>query len=113
MSVTHPPIDAELLPMEAVVGWAMYGSYPDTPSRFGPFGVSPTQRGKGIGAVLLDRTLATMSRVGLADAWFLWVERDSPAEKLYRRAGFEIVATHPGMMGDGVERDEYLMRRVL
>lgn len=77
-------------PAEDLVGWAMYGSYHDTPSRFGPFGVSPTQRGKGIGSVLLDRTLAAMRRADLTDAWFLWVEPDSPAEQLYLRAGFAV-----------------------
>jgi hypothetical protein len=31
-----------------------------------------------------------MGRAGLTDAWFLWVEPDSPAEQLYLRAGFGV-----------------------
>jgi mycothiol synthase len=55
--------------------------------RFGPFGVAASQRGRGIGAVLLFRTLEIMRRKGLHNAWFLWTD-DGNAQRVYSGAGF-------------------------
>ena len=57
--------------------------------RFGPFGVNEAYRGRGIGAVLLSRTLVTMRAQGYHSAWFLWTS-DRTA-KLYGEHGFEEV----------------------
>ena len=57
--------------------------------RFGPFGVDPAWRGRGIGRVLLARCLAAMRTRGFHCAWFLWTGRD--AARLYERAGFHTV----------------------
>lgn len=54
--------------------------------RFGPFGVSASQRGRGLGAVLLMRCLKSMSEKGFYRSWFLWT--DDKAAKLYAEAGF-------------------------
>lgn len=54
--------------------------------RFGPFGVAAAARGRGIGAVLLDRCLRSMSSNGIRRAWFAWT--DDNAAKLYARFGF-------------------------
>jgi mycothiol synthase len=54
--------------------------------RFGPFGVLPEFRNRGIGRVLLFRCLAGMPAQGLRCAWFLWTGQD--ASRLYRQAGF-------------------------
>jgi N-acetylglutamate synthase-like GNAT family acetyltransferase len=58
----------------------------DNAGRFGPFGVSASERGRGIGAVLLFRCLHAMRSKGLHNAWFLWT--DDKVAKLYAEAGF-------------------------
>ncbi len=57
--------------------------------RFGPFGVDPGLRGKGIGRVLLAHCLAEMLTRGFHCAWFLWTGRD--AARLYATVGFQPV----------------------
>ncbi len=57
--------------------------------RFGPFGVDPSLRSKGIGRVLLFRCLADMLTKGFHSAWFLWTGVD--AARLYSVAGFKQV----------------------
>ena len=57
--------------------------------RFGPFGVDPSLRSKGIGRVLLFRCLAEMLTKGFHSAWFLWTGKD--AARLYSQAGFQQV----------------------
>lgn len=55
--------------------------------RFGPIGVSASQRGRGIGQVLMYKTLQAMRLLGLHAAFFLWSD-DRTAERLYNAAGF-------------------------
>jgi ribosomal protein S18 acetylase RimI-like enzyme len=57
--------------------------------RFGPFGVDPSLRSKGLGRVLLFRCLAEMLARGFHAAWFLWTGED--AARLYSIAGFHKV----------------------
>ncbi|RPJ51852.1 MAG: GNAT family N-acetyltransferase [Chloroflexi bacterium] len=57
--------------------------------RFGPFGVDPSLRSKGVGRVLLFRCLADMLSKGFHSAWFLWTGVD--AARLYTLAGFKQV----------------------
>lgn len=66
-----------------VLGFAMYGDY----CRFGPFGVAVNERGRGIGVILLLRTLMTMKARGMHNAWFLWT--DDVAAKVYDAGGFK------------------------
>lgn len=73
-----------------VVGFCMYGTYDGVPDRFGPFGVAASERGIGLGKVLLHRCLSDMAGHGLHDAWFQWTELDSPAGHLYLRSGFTV-----------------------
>jgi len=65
-----------------VVGYCQH----DNAGRFGPFGVSASERGRGIGAVLLFRCLHAMRAKGLHAAWFLWT--DDKVARLYSEAGF-------------------------
>lgn len=55
--------------------------------RFGPIGVAHSQRGHGIGQVLMYRTLQSMRLQGLHIAFFMWSD-DRTAERLYNTAGF-------------------------
>jgi len=55
--------------------------------RFGPFGVQPDCRNKGVGRLLLFRCLETMSARNVYFAYFLWTGED--AARLYSLAGFK------------------------
>ncbi len=55
-------------------------------SHFGPFGVSGEFQGRGIGTVLLGRTLERMRTLGYHDAWVMWT--DDLAAKVYGKFGF-------------------------
>lgn len=65
-----------------VIGYAQH----DNAGRFGPFGVASSERGRGIGMVLLFKTLNAMRAKGLHNAWFLWT--DDRVAELYALAGF-------------------------
>ncbi|MHB1001733.1 MAG: GNAT family N-acetyltransferase [Armatimonadota bacterium] len=54
--------------------------------RFGPFGVARSERGRGIGAVLLFKCLQSMRSKEMERAWFMWT--DDNTAKLYSQAGF-------------------------
>jgi mycothiol synthase len=75
---------------DEVCGFAQIGAYDHVPDRFGPFGVDESLRGKGIGKVLLYRSMAALAQKGYHDTWFLWTGERSPAGHLYRRAGFTV-----------------------
>ncbi len=68
----------------AVVGYAQHRA-----ERFGPFGVNPELRSRGIGRVLLAATLMEMLKKGFHAAWFLWTGDD--AARLYAVCGFHEV----------------------
>ncbi|MFK7695952.1 GNAT family N-acetyltransferase [Paenibacillus sp. HJGM_3] len=73
-----------------LVGFCLHGGYEGVKERFGPFGVDPSQQGKGLGKILLYDCLALMRAQGLHGAWFLWTGETTPAGYLYKRAGFSI-----------------------
>lgn len=73
-----------------LVGFCLHGAYEGIPERFGPFGVDPDQRGKGLGKILLNLCLEAMRAEGLHGAWFLWTGETSPAGHLYLKTGFKI-----------------------
>ncbi|WP_036720225.1 GNAT family N-acetyltransferase [Paenibacillus sp. JCM 10914] len=73
-----------------LVGFCLHGAYEGVAERFGPFGVDPSQQGKGIGKILLYDCLALKRAQGLHGSWFLWTGEQSPAGHLYRRAGFHV-----------------------
>lgn len=77
-------------PAGRVVGFCLYGGYGGASDRFGPFGVDESQRGKGLGKVLLYQCLDAMRARGLHGAWFLWTGETSAAGRLYLRAGFTV-----------------------
>ena len=73
-----------------MIGFCMHGGYEGVRERFGPFGVDPSQRGKGIGKILLHDCLQLMRAQGMHGAWFLWTGERSPAGQLYMHSGFTI-----------------------
>lgn len=56
-------------------------------AHFGPFGVADKYQGKGIGTVLLGRTLERMRAKGFHNAYVLWT--DDVAAKVYSKFGFK------------------------
>jgi mycothiol synthase len=69
---------------EEVLGYAQHRG-----ERFGPFGVHPELRSRGIGRVLLAATLSEMLKKNFHAAWFLWTGDD--AARLYAQLGFHEV----------------------
>ncbi|MBA3274776.1 MAG: GNAT family N-acetyltransferase [Chloroflexia bacterium] len=69
---------------EDVLGYAQHRG-----ERFGPFGVRPDLRSRGIGRVLLSTTLSEMLKKNFHAAWFLWTGDD--AARLYSQLGFHQV----------------------
>ncbi len=69
---------------DTVVGYAQHRG-----ERFGPFGVHPEHRRRGIGRVLLALTLREMLAKGYHAAWFLWTS--DQAARLYATCGFREV----------------------
>jgi len=67
-----------------VLGYAQHRG-----ERFGPFGVRPELRSRGIGRVLLATTLSEMLKKNYHAAWFLWTGDD--AARLYAQLGFHEV----------------------
>lgn len=64
--------------------------------------VTPSHRGRGLGAQLLDAAI-THARTGRGIDWiFLGVTTAAPAaRRLYERAGFEVWGTEPDALRDG------------
>jgi mycothiol synthase len=58
--------------------------------RFGPIGVAASQRGRGVGHILMYETLIAQRQAGFRTAWFLWSD-DKTAARLYNVAGFKEV----------------------
>ena len=77
-------------PEGKMVGAAFYHMVGRDPCRFGPIGVDPETRGLSIGAILLHECLRMQSDEHLERSYFLWCHEDSPAYRMYRKAGFEI-----------------------
>lgn len=69
---------------DEVLGYAQHRG-----ERFGPFGVRPDLRSRGIGRVLLANTLSEMLKKNFHAAWFLWTGDD--AARLYGQLGFHEV----------------------
>jgi GNAT superfamily N-acetyltransferase len=85
---------------DEVVGFNRFSDPDLVIERFGPFGVKPDLRGKGIGKVLLARCLDTMKRKGVHFAWFQWTNENSAADTIYKKAGFRVIRRYFTMMKD-------------
>ncbi len=85
----YGPGSDEICFLTARQGKRIVGYCQQRRERFGPFGVAPEMRNKGIGRLLLFQCLATMLTKGFHCAWFLWTGQD--AARLYALAGFKPV----------------------
>lgn len=83
------PGSDELCFLVATRGAEIVGYCQQRRERFGPFGVDPALRGRGIGRLLLFRCLDAMLAKGFHCAWFLWTGRN--AARVYQQAGFRQV----------------------
>jgi ribosomal protein S18 acetylase RimI-like enzyme len=72
-----------LMQSKQIIGFAHHDQ-----ERFGPIGVAKSQRGRGLGQILLWETLRAQREQGLRTSWFLWSD-DRTAAGLYSPAGFE------------------------
>lgn len=77
-------------PEGRIVGVSTFASYDGDVARFGPIAVDDSQRGKGLGAILLAITMAKQAREGATRAYFLWGETEGPAMTMYTRAGWRV-----------------------
>jgi hypothetical protein len=58
--------------------------------RFGPIGVAASERGRGLGHIVMYETLRAQRLAGFRTSWFLWSD-DKTATRLYTAAGFREV----------------------
>ncbi len=86
LSALFGPGADDIVFLVATYGGRIAGYCQQRRERFGPFGVLPELRGKGIGRLLLFRCLESALAQGFHCAWFLWTGRD--AARLYALAGF-------------------------
>jgi GNAT superfamily N-acetyltransferase len=66
---------------EKIIGYCQFEG-----AHFGPFGVSTEFQGRGIGTVLLGKTIERMRTHDHHCAWVMWT--DDAAAKVYRKFGF-------------------------
>lgn len=76
-----------------VAGFSLYGFAEPDMCRFGPIGVYPAYRGRGIGHALVKGSLCMQKKSGCKYSFFLWGEEGSPAVGMYRRLGFQCYST--------------------
>jgi len=77
-------IDRKVKPWPKIIGFCQ-----NEHEHFGPFGVSDAYQGKGIGTVLLARTLYQMRLRGCHSAWVLWTG-ERALKGVYARLGFTL-----------------------
>ncbi|CAN5307413.1 hypothetical protein BH09SUM1_BH09SUM1_28880 [soil metagenome] len=69
---------------EKIIGYCKFEG-----EHFGPFGVADSHQGKGIGTVLLARTIYQMRKRGIHNAFVLWTG-ERAARGVYGRLGFTV-----------------------
>ncbi|MGC9523760.1 MAG: GNAT family N-acetyltransferase [Anaerolineae bacterium] len=70
---------------DRVVGYCQWGGY--EPGRFGPYGVQPDMRGKGIGKLLFHKCLNLMHKERVHSIWLMWTDPEGVAAEVYRKGG--------------------------
>lgn len=59
--------------------------------RFGPIGVRPEYRGRGLGKYLLAHSLSKMKDLGCRQAWFSWSDQENL--DFYKNFGFKVTSS--------------------
>lgn len=67
--------------------------------------VQPETKGAGVGAVLMDWTVAEARRRGAADLWLSVFTENTRARRFYERYGFVEVMPYHFMVGDQADED--------
>ena len=73
-----------------IIGFVITRLKDDAPD-IGPVGLVPEARGKGLGSYLLVRVLSSLKDIGSTSAYLDTTITNHPAQKLYRKYGFEDV----------------------
>jgi [ribosomal protein S18]-alanine N-acetyltransferase len=89
--------DVDLVAAErdgGLVGYAICWSVADQ-AELGNIAVAAEARGSGVGRALLDAALAAVRLRGVQECFLEVRESNHGAQRLYRRAGFEVVGRRP------------------
>lgn len=96
---------------DEVVGYAIAHAVADE-AELANVAVSPTHRGQGIGAMLVQGVLAQVRAAGALDCWLEVRASNEAARALYRQLGFDDVGLRKRYYARPVE-DAVVMRRSL
>jgi len=113
----------KLLALPGMVGWIWEDTQPRgfilvrsaaDEAEIVTIAVTPTQRGRGIAAALLDAATAHLQAIGVRD-FFLEVATDNAAaRRLYDNAAFEVCGGRKKYYEEnGVRKDAVIMKRTL
>jgi ribosomal protein S18 acetylase RimI-like enzyme len=68
--------------------------------------------GKGIGKILFDKAMARAKELGKKTVWLGVWEHNPTALKFYERQGFYVVGSHQFVMGDQVDNDLVMVKKL-
>jgi RimJ/RimL family protein N-acetyltransferase len=71
--------------------------------------VKAEYQGQGAGTVLMEAVKTLAKRLNLSRLMLTVFEGNTPAEKLYRKAGFVECGTLPGWLQEGYVNETYMM----
>jgi ribosomal protein S18 acetylase RimI-like enzyme len=74
--------------------------------------VDKNYAGKGIGKILFDKTMARSKELGKKTVWLGVWEHNVVALKFYERQGFYKVGMHQFVMGDQVDNDLVMVKKL-
>ena len=74
--------------------------------------VAPGEQGRGTARALLDRTIGAAAARGAAGMWLGTNAANGRAQRFYEKAGFERVGTRRFQVGDRLEDDVVMERRL-
>jgi tRNA (guanine37-N1)-methyltransferase len=74
--------------------------------------VAPGQQGRGTARALLDRTVGAAAARGAAGMWLGTNAANARAQRFYEKAGFERVGTRRFQVGERLEDDVVMERRL-
>jgi RimJ/RimL family protein N-acetyltransferase len=70
--------------------------------------VKPDYQGVGVGTLLMEHMKTLAKRLNLANIWLSVFDGNTPAERLYRKAGFVDCGKLPGWLQEGYVNETYM-----